>query len=319
MDLLGFIIAPLGRYAIRGLILLAGILAGLCAQTARAQTNPCTTGRLPTPFPTLAEEIRDMNAGQPVLGFVVGDLRLEGNVHDRPAVRARILKSLRKCFFENESDLLTFGADVEIKGYFQDHGYLEAKVDVEPKPLDIKNKLQRILIIARVQESDQFRLKQLTFEQEGEGFGPKDSFFRKEFPLRRGNLVNVGKLREGILDITRLYSTFGYIDTTVEPQTDMDHSARLISINLVIYSGKQYSVAKVEVLGLKPEIEEDLRKIVSPGEIYNQNLIDAAFKLSKPAQSSCNQLLDVFEIHRDEQKQTVNVVFDFRKCQTQTN
>jgi hypothetical protein len=312
----------MGRYAIRGLILFAGVFAALCPQTARALTNPCTSGRLPTPFPTLAEEIRDLNAGQPVLGFVVGDLQLVGEVHDRAAVTARILKSLQKCVFENESDLLSFGADIGIKGYFQDNGYFEAKVEVEAKPLDIKNKLQRILIIARVTEGDQFRLRELDLipsDPEIHNLNLRESYLRSLIHIRAGDLVNSSELRNGVQRITDLYGKFGFIDATVEPNYDLNHFTRMVSITLKVTEEHPYFIKSVEVYGLTKEQEEFQKKLVIPGDLYNQYLVDLVILKARPNIPFGSRPPEILQITRDREKGQVNVILDFRKSSTRAN
>jgi hypothetical protein len=312
----------MGRYAIRGLVLLVGILAGLCAQIAGAQTNPCTFGRVPTPFPTLAEEIRDLNAGQQVLGFVVGDLQLEGEVHNRVAVRARILRSLQKCFFENESDLLTFGADVGVRGYFQDNGFFEAKVDVEAKLLDIRNKLQRILIVAHVQEGDQFRLGQLDLIPSDPAIHKlnlRESYLRSLVHLRAGDIISADEIRNGIQRITDIYGKFGFIDATVEPNFDINHPTKTVAITLKVTEEHPYFINSVEVYGLTKEQEEFQKKLVIPGDLYNQYLIDLVILKARPNIPFGSRPPEILQIIRDREKGQVIVILDFRNPSTRTN
>jgi hypothetical protein len=319
--MVGIIISPMGRRVIRGLVLLAGILAVLCPQPAGAFPSLCKEGRLPSPFPTFAEEIRELNAGQPVTGFVVGDLQLEGDIHGREAVRKRILRELQKCEFESESDLLAYGTDIGISGFFQDHGYFDAEVSVEARPLDIRNNQQRMFLIAHVKEGDQFRLGRLMVipsDPNAKLLRFKESAYKQWFALHEGDIVDAGKVRDWVERITGVYGRFGHADATIEPSFDLDHRNKTISIVLKITEGPRYMLEAVEARGLSPKAEGDLRKLVTPGSLYNQSVMEKAIKPNIPPSSPCHpETVAIFV--RNFQQGTARVILDFRNCSPPTN
>ncbi len=320
--MVGIIISPMGRRVIRGLVLLAGILEVLCPQPAGAFPSLCKEGRLPSPFPTFAEEIRELNAGQPITGFVVGDLQLEGDVHDSATLRSRILRELQKCQFETESDLLTYGADIGIRGFFQDHGYFDAEVSVEARPLDIRNNQQRMFLIAHVKEGDQFRLEQLAVipaNPDSHKLNLRVSYLRSLISLHGGDIMSASEVRNGVQRISDAYGRYGFIDVTVEPSFDIDHATRAISITLKITEGRPYWIKEMKVIGLNRDDEASLRRLIEPGDLFNQSLIDQAIRRVRPGIPLGTRSRGVLLIIRDREKGSVKVIFDFRNPPTWTN
>jgi hypothetical protein len=315
----GIIIPRMGRRTIRGLSLVAGIFAALYSQTARAQLPPCTEKKLP--YPTLAQELRSENAGQPVTSVVVGDLRLEGDIHNRDAVRKRILEKLRGEEFESESNLVDHVGDFEIRGYLQTLGYFEAEVNAKAVPLDIKGGQQRFLVIADVTQGAQFRMGNLSFQN-----ADPDSTLtlpRKElydqFPLRPGAVLNVDQIRSGVEHLTKLYGSHGYIDFTAEPDFDVDHVNHRISVILKLWEGRQYHVQSVEVFGLDPKLQGKLRTTIRVHELFDERAIEDFFTKNKRVLPFHAEPANSLQVLRDVEKETVILRFVFEDCPQQVD
>jgi hypothetical protein len=99
------------------------------------------------------------SAAHPATKFVLGDLKIEGDVHDRDRVKDRVLKSWKDQEYDDLKQLSDAVAEVGIRRDFQERGYFKVVVhDPVSQPLGLSDGKQRILIITSIVEGDQFRL-----------------------------------------------------------------------------------------------------------------------------------------------------------------
>jgi hypothetical protein len=99
------------------------------------------------------------SAAHPATKFVLGDLKIEGDVHDRDGVKDRVLKSWKDQEYDDLKQLSDAVAEVGIRRDFQERGYFKVVVhDPVSQPLGLSDGKQRILIITSIVEGDQFRL-----------------------------------------------------------------------------------------------------------------------------------------------------------------
>jgi hypothetical protein len=315
----GIIISRMGRRTIRGISLIAGILAALCSQPVRAQLSPCIEKKLP--YPTLAQELLSYKAGQPVTSVVVGDLRLEGDIHNHEAIRKRILIKLKNQEFESESELVDRVGEVEIRGDFQDHGYFEAEVNVEAQPLDIKDQKQRYLVIAHVNEGAQFRMGDLSFQNADPDrtltLSRKQLY--DQISLRPGDVLDVNQIRIGVERLTKLYGSYGYIDFTAEPDFEVDHVNHRVSLVLKLGEGRQYRVQSVEVFGLDLKTQEKIRTTIRVHELFDERAIEDFFAKNRRVLPFHAEPANSLQVLRDVEKATVILRFVFEDCTQQVN
>jgi hypothetical protein len=314
---MGRIIIPrMDRRTTRVLSLLAGIFATLSSQPARAQLPPCIEKKLP--YPTLAQELLSDKAGQPVSGVVVGDLRLEGDIHDREAVRRRILGKFKGQEFESEAALVDNVEEIGIRGDFQDHGYFEVEVTAEARPLDIKDQKQRFLVIAHVTEGDQFRVGYLSFQNADPDRAlalPKKQLY-DQISLRPGDVLNVDQIRLGVERMTKLYGSFGYMDFTAEPDFDVDHINHRISVVFKLSEQRQYRVESIDVSGLNRKTENALRAKIRVNELYDNKAIEEIFEKFKATLPPGSTPENSLQVYRNIQRATVSLHFVFVNCPT---
>jgi outer membrane protein assembly factor BamA len=180
------------------------------------------------------------SAAHPATKFALGDLRIEGNVHDRDGVRDRILNKWKDREFDDAKELADSVMEVGVRGDFQDRGYFKVFAnDPVTQPLGLVDGKQRILIIVTITEGDQFRVGNFAIENE-----PPDrplsipaATLREQFHLRQGDLFNVSEVRAGLERIKGLYDAKGYGGTKEEPATAIDDAHHLISFTLRITEG----------------------------------------------------------------------------------
>jgi hypothetical protein len=172
--------------------------------------------------------------------FVLGDLKIEGDVHDRDGVRARILKAWKDREYDDGQKLVDEVFWDGIRLDFQDRGYFKVFAhDPVSQPLGLIDGKRRILIVASLEEGDQFRLGTLTFQNVSpdEALSISATTLRGQFHLRNGDLFNVTEIRTGLERLKQLYGIRGYADVKAEPDTELDNSSHRIDLILRISEG----------------------------------------------------------------------------------
>lgn len=107
----------------------------------------------------------------------------------------------------------------------------------------------------------------------------KDLFFdvfllRNGFPLHKGDLFNVTKIREALENYKKLYGQFGFINMTPLPGTDIDDDARVIDITLEIEENKQFFVHRIDFMGNTTTRDKVIRRqlLLDEGSMFNSRL-----------------------------------------------
>lgn len=179
------------------------------------------------------------SAAHPATKFVLGDLKIEGDVHDRDGVRDRILTAWKSREYDDSKEL-TDEATGGIRGDFQERGYFQVVVhDASSQPLGLADGRQRILMIAPISEGEQFRLKTITIQGVTPDRAPSISLatLRDQFRLRDADLFNMTEVRAGLERLQRLYISRGYAGVSVQPSTEIDSASHRIGLTLRIAEG----------------------------------------------------------------------------------
>jgi beta-lactamase regulating signal transducer with metallopeptidase domain len=193
---------------------------GSSAQHAMIQREPASAAHLATKF-------------------VLGDLKIEGDVHNPDGVRDRILKAWKDREYD-DGKKLTDEVMIGIRGDFQERGYFKVAVhNPVSQPLALRDGKQRILIVTSITEGDQFRLGILTIQNVApdRALGIPAATLRDQFHLRNGDLFNMSEIRAGMERLKGLYGTRGYADVTAEPDTELDNASHRIDFILRITEG----------------------------------------------------------------------------------
>lgn len=167
--------------------------------------------------------------------YVLGDLKIEGDVHDEGAVRGRVLKQLAGQEFDDVKDLVEAVAQRGVRSDFQSRGYFKVVVqDPTSKPLGESGGNQRILVVVPVSEGAQYRLKKLTLASVSpeRSLNIPAAILREQFHLRPNDPFNVAEVRAGMERATQVYADHGYLEAQLQPETDIDEAAH--QINLII-------------------------------------------------------------------------------------
>lgn len=180
------------------------------------------------------------SADRPATKFVLGALTIEGDVHDRNAVRDRILKQWTGQEFDDAKELTETVAEKGVRADFQDRGYFKVLVrDPVSRPLGVRDGKQSILVVVPVTEGAQYRLRNLTVQNipPNQALSIPAATLREQFHLRANDLFNVAEIRAGMERVTQLYMTRGYPEARTEPRTDIDEVSHQIDLTLRVSEG----------------------------------------------------------------------------------
>jgi Surface antigen variable number repeat len=174
--------------------------------------------------------------------YVLGDLRIQGEVDDRDGVRSRVLKEWKDLEYDNLKQLTDAVMISGIRNDFWRRGYVEAVAsDPEPHPLVSSNGRQSILLVAEVSEGEQFRLGDVTFQNEsGAGALSVDqATLRDQLNLRDGDILDADMVRDALGKIRKLYANKGYSESVGTPLLHFDRARHMIALTFAITEGPQ--------------------------------------------------------------------------------
>ena len=295
--------------------------AAACALPIHAQVPPRVERCLP--WPTLGQElenfrkeVRALEKLPPPRRIQIKEVVIQGATQMPQSVQRELIETLKKRTFEDQGNKwIEEIQEIDARAVWQNHGYFTVQVSVKTDVETVAPELTRAKLTIHVEEGLQYRLGKLTFKNTADDFlaFPHETL-RKMIPLREGEIFNIEKIRLGLEALGRLYGSKGYIDFTPEPDTEIDKSRQQISLILWLNEQRQYVIGDVEVLGLVPHLERELRSKLLPGEVFNALVIDEFFEANKAALPADALREYTAEIKRDLEKLVVDLRFDFRNC-----
>jgi outer membrane protein insertion porin family len=127
-----------------------------------------------------------------------------------------------------------------------------------------------------VEEGPRYTLGKLDFT--GVKLFKSTEFMGGLFQMRSGDVFSTEKLRNGLKNLTKVYSNFGYIDYAGEPDVEIVPNSTKINLTLNVDEGKQFFVRRIEFTGNTTTRDKVIRRelLIDEGDIYNANLWDAS-------------------------------------------
>jgi beta-lactamase regulating signal transducer with metallopeptidase domain len=179
------------------------------------------------------------SAAHPVPKFILGDIKIEGEVHDRSKIRDRILKAWAERDYGDDKELTNAVAE-GIRADFQERGYFKVVVQGPvSRPLELVDGKQPELITAAIVEGDQFRLGALTIQNvpANRTLSIPTATLLDQFHIRTGDLFNMLEIRAGLDRLNELYGTRGFAEVEAAPDTKIDSPSHRIDLTLRITEG----------------------------------------------------------------------------------
>lgn len=201
-------------------------------------------------------------------GILVTDFTISGTQTISATDLARITSDLIGSCFDEESEEM----EERVRALFQDRGYFKSEVkSLRFKPRDPLGVPKPVTLEGEVSEGARYRLAEITFVQNHAISSQK---LREQFPLKKGELFERGKVASGLESLRKLYGTQGFLDFTAIPDTKFGSNAT-VDLNLSINEGPQYHMGKLETVADK-EVAAKLHAEwkLAEGDVYDYYYIE---------------------------------------------
>src|SRR5579872_5450574 len=191
-------------------------------------------------------------------------IRFKGNKHVSS-------KQLRKIIFSREDWLFGFmdkagtyqperinGDKHMIEQYYQNHGYINAKVidvDVQTDP-----KTQDMTLVFEVFEGDLFTIKEVTI---GENEIMREEFLLSIIPIKAGDIYSRENIVEAIKNLELVWGNLGYIYAHVNPSIQADDETKTVSVGFNFDIGNQVFLNKITIRGNRKTRDKIIRRKIS--------------------------------------------------------
>jgi len=165
-----------------------------------------------------------------------------------------------------DHDKLVEDIEVGVRGMYQDNGYFRVlvapngpiveNIDTRNNRLGVplvlgKSNGKAVNITIPIEEGKRYKMGTLKIvsADPDKQLSLKVDALKSFFPLKKGDYLNVDKLRKALKDYTSEYGRFGFIDFTAEPEFDIDDANEIINLTLRFDEQKQYYVRRIEFSG----------------------------------------------------------------------
>jgi outer membrane protein insertion porin family len=180
--------------------------------------------------------------------------------------------------------------EIGVRGIYQDNGYFQVVVKDPliqnvtvtqgylPKgvPLVGVKPGRAVNITIPIEEGERFHMGTLHVRNVNpdEGLFFKTDFLESIFPIKKGEIFSVAKVRKAIEDYTKLYGNFGFIDFTAVPDTEVDNATKTINLTFAFDQQKQFFVRRIEFTGNTGTRDKVIRRelLLNEGDMFRNNL-----------------------------------------------
>jgi outer membrane protein assembly factor BamA len=295
------------------LLLFAAALTFALPVSLSAQFLPDLPARCVAPLHA-SDEFKELIGERVYPKTIIDSVKIDSSTQLPRADRNRLLSWLQRQQFKAQDDWLDL-AENRVREAWRDQGYFKAQVTAEYKTTKSNSTYQEVRVSFHVQPGEQYRLQDIRFQNSDPHVTlafPSDQL-RQLISLNDGNIFSSSAIRNGLDDLKNLYASRGYIDFVATPKTQLNEAMRQIAVTLVLDSGSQFRVAKMDFAGGYPDAQAVVRSQLKVGDIYNPVAIEALFRQRRSPFPTGMSLADVVAT-RIPKDATVDLVFDFRDC-----
>lgn len=248
-----------------------GIASLLWMPTASAQASP--------PLNQQCIQTTSYRRKQPASPEItVAELNFDGDLQMPAAEQAKIAAALKNRVYDGPPKAVANETAERVRGAWQEHGYFKADIsNYDFTVLTSSPVAARIAISLHVDEGQQYRLRQISFEDNK--VIRNVQALRRLFPLKDGDIFSTAMVREGLDNLRRAYRELGYINFTSVPDTQIDEQTRTVSLVIDMDEGRPFYIRSVKVIGLENHDTDSALKQFSleRGRVYDSRLVQEFF------------------------------------------
>jgi outer membrane protein insertion porin family len=124
-----------------------------------------------------------------------------------------------------------------------------------------------------IEEGEQYRMGRLVIRSADpdKGLSLKREPLEAAFPLKKGDIFNLDKVRKSIENYTKIYGVYGYVDFTATPSMDIHEDTKTVDLTFDFDEQKQYFVRRIEFSGNVGTRDKVIRRelLINEGDIFN--------------------------------------------------
>ncbi len=124
-----------------------------------------------------------------------------------------------------------------------------------------------------IEEGEQYRMGRLVIRSADpdKGLSLKREPLEMAFPLKKGDIFNLDKVRKSIENYTKIYGVYGYVDFTATPSMDIHEDTKTVDLTFDFDEQKQYFVRRIEFSGNVGTRDKVIRRelLLNEGDIFN--------------------------------------------------
>jgi outer membrane protein insertion porin family len=208
--------------------------------------------------------------------------------HDRPYQIPLYITEINVMSKTYDRDKLNEDLEVGVRGMYQDNGYFHVlvkepaleNIDTRnnklgmPVPVLGKSSGKAVNITIPIEEGPQFHMGALRIvsADPDKALSLKVEALKGAFPLKKGEIFNVSKLRKAMKDYTSIYGEYGFIDFTPEPEFDIHDDTKIVDLTLKFDEQKQYYVRRIDFSGNTTTRDKVIRRelLLDEGQLFNK-------------------------------------------------
>jgi outer membrane protein insertion porin family len=180
--------------------------------------------------------------------------------------------------------------EIGIRGLYQDNGYFKVlvkdpiiqnatiKEGVLPKgvPFVGVHQGRETNITIPIEEGERYHMGTLHVRNANpdEGLFFKTAYLESAFPMKKGDIFSVAKVRKAIEEYTKLYGNFGFIDFTAVPDTEVHDDTKTVDLTFSFDQQKQFFVRRIDFSGNTGTRDKVIRRelMLNEGDMFRNNL-----------------------------------------------
>jgi outer membrane protein insertion porin family len=153
-----------------------------------------------------------------------------------------------------------------VLNYYQDHGYLEARV-ANPQVV-VRKKEKELLIVIPLTEGDQYRLGKLDLS--GDDLIPLEDI-KEIFESREGEIFRRSTFSGDLFTLNKLYTERGYAYVKVDYASRLNPEQRIIDVIIEVKKGNQARIGTIVITGNIATRDKVIRRNISfkEGDLFN--------------------------------------------------
>ena len=127
-------------------------------------------------------------------------------------------------------------------------------------------------ITVPIEEGERYNLGSITFTN-NKAY-PDSKVLRSLFPMKDGDIFDRSKIAKGLENLKTFYASGGFINFTSIPTPSFDEQKKLVSFDIDVDEGKQFTVRRIEFSGNTTTRDKVIRRelVLEEGQLYNERL-----------------------------------------------